>query len=54
MPKINRTSWECTLCGQEVWVGPGKHPLTVTLAEFGPSPVMTVDGRIVHRCELAA
>jgi hypothetical protein len=52
MRQVSRSNWECTLCGTEVWVGRGKQPVTVTLAESGSAPtrVMTVEGRVVHRC----
>jgi hypothetical protein len=52
MRQVTRSNWECTFCGTEVWVGRDRRPVILTLAEAGrpPTRVLTVDGRIVHRC----
>ena len=52
MRQISASKWECTQCGAEVWVERGRTPLIalVTTTDLPRQRIVTVDGRIVHRC----
>jgi hypothetical protein len=52
MRQISASKWECTQCGAEVWVERGRRPIAALLTtSSGPRErIVTVDGRIVHRC----
>jgi hypothetical protein len=49
--QVDKTTWECTACGELVEVPRGKRPMAVLVTTSqGRQRVITVDGKVVHRC----
>jgi len=55
MRKISGSTWECTECGKQIWLGRGSRPEVQTVAIVGGRRrIVTVDLEIVHECDVDA
>ena len=57
MRQVDRTTWECTACGEQVQITPQKAPrrpvaMVRTVSGRPRERIVTIGDEIVHRCTL--
>jgi hypothetical protein len=52
MRRITQSTWECTQCGELVWIERGKRPFAIflTVSDRSTERMILVERQVVHRC----